>query len=169
MDYQAKYESLLRNVLSDLNTEVLAAQSRAEKNAEGENNFLFLAHLYKRQCVYAFAHCPSMIKPLTASSAYCTGLQERFRESESELEAVKNELEAVKSELEAVKNELEAVNNELQEKGRNEIAVLREELTCAQSQLAEDQEKLKVYAEREKLAKTESELVSRNYSNIVRP
>ena len=35
VDYQAKYESLLRNVLSDLNSEVLTAQSRAEKNAEG--------------------------------------------------------------------------------------------------------------------------------------
>lgn len=36
VDYQAKYESLLRNVLSDLNSEVLTAQGRAEKNAEGE-------------------------------------------------------------------------------------------------------------------------------------
>jgi chromosome segregation ATPase len=87
-----------------------------------------------------------MIKPLTASSAYCTELKERLRESESELEAVKNELAV------------------LQEKAGNEIAVLREELACTQSQLAESQEKLKVYAEREKLAKTESEQVSINYT-----
>ena len=36
VDYQTKYESLLRNVLTDLNTDVLTAQARAEKNAEGE-------------------------------------------------------------------------------------------------------------------------------------
>ena len=42
MDYQAKYESLLRNVLSDLSSEVLTAQARAEKNAEGESSTLIL-------------------------------------------------------------------------------------------------------------------------------
>ena len=41
VDYQAKYESLLRSVLSDLNSEVLTAQGRAEKNAEGEKSRLF--------------------------------------------------------------------------------------------------------------------------------
>ena len=40
VDYQAKYESLLRNVLSDLNSEVIAAQGRAEKNAEGERGII---------------------------------------------------------------------------------------------------------------------------------
>lgn len=40
VDYQAKYESLLRSVLSDLNSEVLTAQGRAEKNAEGEKSWL---------------------------------------------------------------------------------------------------------------------------------
>jgi hypothetical protein len=38
VDYQAKYESLLRNVLGDLNSEVLTAQGRAEKNREGEKS-----------------------------------------------------------------------------------------------------------------------------------
>ena len=43
VDYQAKYESLLRNVLGDLNSEVLTAQGRAEKNREGERLCEFAA------------------------------------------------------------------------------------------------------------------------------
>lgn len=39
VDYQAKYESLLHNVLSDLNSEVLTAQGRAEKNAEASGAY----------------------------------------------------------------------------------------------------------------------------------
>lgn len=36
VDYKAKYEFLVRNVLKDLESKVLVAQERAEKNAEGK-------------------------------------------------------------------------------------------------------------------------------------
>ena len=36
VDYKAKYEFLVRNVLSDLESKVLEAQDRAEKNADGK-------------------------------------------------------------------------------------------------------------------------------------
>ena len=95
VDYQAKYESLLRNVLSDLNTEVLTAQARAEKNAEGDTYRYFSAIFSPSVCFYH-----------AASAAYCTELKTRLREWEREVEASRKEVTALREELTCAHSQL---------------------------------------------------------------
>ena len=113
VDYQAKYEFLLRNVLSDLNTEVLVAQGRAEKNAEGENLF--------------HTHSDSILSPQhTASSVYCTELKERLRESEQELEEARNKLAVLDQELRSTQSQLAEARQKLEVYVEREKTVGRE-------------------------------------------
>lgn len=83
VDYQAKYESLLRNVLRDLNSEVLTAQERAEKNAEASS-----------------VYCTALKERLLKREA-------ELEERKKELAALTEELSCTKSQLAEARAKLE--------------------------------------------------------------